>query len=80
MEYSFGDSWDQLFYDNISAVPGVLGISDLAESSDPAIIKNRGVYFDGVDDQITLEYNHTGFYLPPNFSLFFWLQFSSDIG
>ena len=64
----------------MSAVPGVLGISGLAESSDPAFIKNRGFYFDGVDDQITLEYNHTGFYLPPNFSLFFWLQFSSGVG
>ena len=45
-----------MFWDNVGHAPGVLGTSALIESSDPIHIKDRGFYFDGIDDQVTLEY------------------------
>jgi hypothetical protein len=48
---------EQVVPDKILGAKGILGTSTTSDNSDPKPFKNRGFYFDGVDDV---------FHLPPN--------------
>ena len=55
-----------------------MGATSSAEADDPLVIKDRGLYFDGVDDQVMIDPTGSNINLAPSFSIFFWGRFSTS--
>ena len=55
-----------------------MGATSSAEVDDPLVIKDRGLYFDGVDDTVVIDPTGDNINLAPSFSFFFWGRFSTS--
>ena len=83
VEYKFYKNYGQIFFDFSGNSRHAISGASLAEDSSDILGTDRGAYFDGSSDRITLppnEKNTKSLDLPTDFTILFWRKWISETG